>query len=72
MALAGYWHSCGRVLASAQEVNAAAFPKQNRLIGASGAPVVMCDGSVRLLSEDKSLEVVVAMLSRDGGETDLD
>jgi prepilin-type N-terminal cleavage/methylation domain-containing protein/prepilin-type processing-associated H-X9-DG protein len=38
----------------------------------SGAHVVMCDGSVRLLSEDTSLDVVVALLSRDGGETESD
>jgi prepilin-type N-terminal cleavage/methylation domain-containing protein/prepilin-type processing-associated H-X9-DG protein len=38
----------------------------------SGAHVVMCDGSVRLLSRDTSLDIVVALLSRDGGETGSD
>ncbi|HEY3394580.1 MAG TPA: DUF1559 domain-containing protein [Lacipirellulaceae bacterium] len=36
----------------------------------SGSHVALCDGSVRILSDDTATEVVKALCSRDGGETD--
>lgn len=36
----------------------------------TGSHALMCDGAVRMLAEDTSLEVIVALLSRDGGETE--
>jgi prepilin-type processing-associated H-X9-DG protein len=37
-----------------------------------GAQVGMCDGSVRLLSDETATDVVTAFCSRDGGETETD
>lgn len=36
----------------------------------SSSHVLMCDGAVRILTEDTPLEIIVALLSRDGGEVE--